>query len=129
MTNPSKNYYAFLYSLSSKNILLPAQKNLKLYTYTPILSAISIVTNCTICNCHKNDKKLSIFIYKNNLHKCEKYDNMILGEALWGQRIVHTLLSFVQVADEVDAKGATIGCRSFCISNFFCSNLPQSVLK
>ena len=49
---------------------------------------------------------------------------MILGEALWGQRVVHTLLSFVQVADEVDAKGATIGCRSFCISN-----LPQSVLK
>lgn len=67
-------------------------------------TAISVVTNCNICNCHRNDKKLSIFIYKNNLHKCEKYDNIILGKALWGQRIVHTLLSFVQVADEVDAK-------------------------
>ena len=93
-------------------------KKIKNYIHTPILSAIPVVINCIICNCHENDKKLSIFIYKNNLHKCKKYDNIILGEALWGQRVVHTLLSFVQVADEVDAKGATIGCRSFCISDF-----------
>lgn len=83
------------------------------------ISPILATDNNTNCHFHKNDKKLYIFIYKNTLHKCKKYDNIFLGEALWGQRIVHTLLSFVQVADEVDAEGATIGCRSFCISYFF----------
>jgi len=63
------------------------------------------------------------------LHICKLYANIIVGEALWGQRIVHTLLSFVQVADEVDAERATIGCRSFCVLSIFYSIFSYIVLE
>ena len=79
--------------------------------------------SCSIAKCSIQHGNVE-YCFQCENYPCKKYDNIILGEALWGQRVVHTLLSFVQVADEVDAKGATIGCRSFCISN-----LPQSVLK